>query len=101
MRAESGGSGHSNLIHDVHRSAYAHGVAPNNGFFIDEGSKGFFFESNVVHHTSGKSVRFNQCQRDWHTWRDNHFGPEAEVKKSGAAIIAKAFKEKFKDQSGS
>ncbi len=31
----------------VHRSAYAHGGAPNNGFFIDEGSKGFLFESNV------------------------------------------------------
>ena len=53
-----------NLIHDVHRSAYAHGGAPNNGFFIDEGSKGFLFESNVVHATSGESVRFNQCQRE-------------------------------------
>jgi len=62
-----------NLIHDVHRSAHAHGGAPNNGFFIDEGSKGFLFESNVVHKTSGESVRFNQCQRDWHTWKGNAF----------------------------
>jgi hypothetical protein len=66
-----------NLIHDVHRSAYAHGGAPNNGFFIDEGSKGFLFESNVVHRTSGESVRFNQCQREWHTWRGNAFDGDA------------------------
>ncbi|MCX6922349.1 MAG: right-handed parallel beta-helix repeat-containing protein [Verrucomicrobia bacterium] len=62
-----------NLIHNVHRSAYAHGGAPNNGFFIDEGSKGFLFESNVVYETSGTSVRFNQNQRDWHTWKSNSF----------------------------
>jgi hypothetical protein len=29
-----------NHLHDVHRSCYAQG-APNNGTFIDEGSKGF------------------------------------------------------------
>jgi len=66
-----------NLIHDVHRSAFAHGGAPNNGFFIDEGSKGFLFESNVVHATSGESVRFNQCQREWHTWKGNAFDGDA------------------------
>jgi hypothetical protein len=37
-----------NYLHDVHRSRFAHGGAPNNGFFIDEGSKGFLFESNVI-----------------------------------------------------
>lgn len=62
-----------NLIHDVPRSAFAHGGAPNNGFFIDEGSKGFLFESNVVHATSGASVRFNQNQREAHTWKANSF----------------------------
>jgi hypothetical protein len=62
-----------NRIHDVPRSRYAHGGAPNNGFFIDEGSKGFLFESNVVTATSGDSVRFNQCQREWHDWRGNQF----------------------------
>jgi hypothetical protein len=66
-----------NLIHDVHRSAYAHGGAPNNGFFIDEGSKGFLFESNVVHATSGGALRFNQNQREWHTWKNNAFDAEA------------------------
>jgi len=62
-----------NHIHDVPRSAYAQGGAPNNGFFIDEGSKGFRFESNVVHATSGGAVRFNQCEREWHSWENNHF----------------------------
>lgn len=78
-----------NYFHDVHRSRYAQG-APNNGMFIDEGSKGFLFEQNVIHDTAAELVRFNQCQRDWHTWRDNHFGSAAEVKESGRAIIAQA-----------
>ncbi len=66
-----------NYIHDVHRSRFAHGGAPNNGFFVDEGSKGFLFESNVVHNTSGEPVRFNQNQREGHEWKDNRFGPDA------------------------
>jgi hypothetical protein len=76
-----------NHIHNVHRSAYAHGGAPNNGFFIDEGSKGFLFESNVVHGTSGRSVRFNQNQREWHTWINNGFDEAVTP-----AIIAEAAK---------
>jgi hypothetical protein len=78
-----------NHIHDVHRSRYAQG-APNNGMFIDEGSKGFLFEKNVIYNTAAEHVRFNQCSRDWHTWRDNHFGEPAAVKESGKAIIAEA-----------
>ena len=78
-----------NHLHDAHRSRYAQG-APNNGMFIDEGSKGFLFERNVIYNTAAELVRFNQCSRDWHTWRDNHFGPEAEVKKAGQEIIAQA-----------
>jgi hypothetical protein len=66
-----------NLILGVHRSAYAHGGAPNNGFFIDEGSKGFRFESNAAYKTSEESVHSNQCQREWHTWNGNSFGGEA------------------------
>ena len=57
----------SNHITDVHRSAYAYGGAPNNGFFVDEGSNGFLLEANVVDRTSGHAVRFHQCQREWHT----------------------------------
>ena len=75
-----------NHIHDVHRSAYAQGGAPNNGFFVDEGSKGFLFESNVVYATSGEPVRFNDCQREWHEWKGNFFG-DKESKEEGAQEI--------------
>ncbi len=59
-----------NHLHDVHRSRFCQ-AAPNNGMFIDEGSKGFHFERNVIYKTSAEPVRFNQCQRGWHTWKDN------------------------------
>lgn len=78
-----------NHLHDAHRSRYAQG-APNNGMFIDEGSKGFLFQENVIYSTAAELVRFNQCQREWHTWKDNHFGEPAAVKQSGKDIIAKA-----------
>jgi hypothetical protein len=78
-----------NHLHDAHRSQFAQG-SPNNGMFIDEGSKGFLFEQNVIYNTSAQLVRFNQCQKDWHTWRDNHFGEAAVVTQSGKDIIAKA-----------
>jgi hypothetical protein len=29
-------------------------------------------EANHVYDTSAELVRFNDCRRDWHTWRDNH-----------------------------
>jgi len=79
----------ANHLHDVNRSPMAQG-APNNGMFIDQGSKGYLFEQNVIYDTSAQHVRFNQCQHDWHTWKDNHFGPEAQVKESGKEIIARA-----------
>ena len=62
-----------NLIHDVHRSPYTHGGAPNNGIFFDQGSKGFLVEGNMIYNTSGQPIRFNQCNEAWHTWRDNAF----------------------------
>lgn len=62
-----------NHIHDVRRSRFAQ-AAPNNGMFIDEGSKGFLFEKNVIYSTAAQAVRFNQCRREWHTWRGNQFG---------------------------
>jgi len=62
-----------NHIHDVRRSPFAQ-AAPNNGMFIDEGSKGFLFERNVIYKTAHQPVRFNQCRREWHTWRHNRFG---------------------------
>ena len=76
-----------NHIHDVHRSPLAQ-AAPNNGMFIDEGSKGFLFERNVIYRTHAEPVRFNQCSRDWHTWRDNHFEGEEEPSALEEAIAA-------------
>jgi hypothetical protein len=78
-----------NHLHDVHRSFMAQG-APNNGMFIDEGSKGFHFERNVIHDTAAEPIRFNQCERDWHTWNDNFIGRDAVASKGGAETIAQA-----------
>ena len=77
-----------NHIHNVDRSAFAHGGAPNNGLFIDHGSKGLVFDSNVVHATSGDTVRFNKNQSDWHEWKSNFLG-DLEAKKSDAKAIIK------------
>ena len=65
-----------NHLHDVKRSPFCQ-AAPNNGMFIDEGSKGFHFERNVIYATAQEPVRFNQCARDWHTWKDNVEGGPA------------------------
>jgi len=61
-----------NLIHDIRRSADA-GGAPNNGIFLDQGSKGFVIEDNVIFDTSGEAVRLGQSQMDWHVWKNNKF----------------------------
>ena len=78
-----------NHLHDVHRSQFAQG-APNNGMFIDQGSKGYLFEKNVIYDTSAELVRFNECQRDWHTWRDNHFGEREKVLAAGKETVDNA-----------
>ena len=62
-----------NLIHDVHRSKTAIG-SPNNGFFIDHGSKGYHFEHNIVFDTAGEPLRFHKSEHTLHTWADNHLG---------------------------
>jgi hypothetical protein len=61
-----------NHIHDIKRSQFAYG-AQNNGFFIDEGSKGYLFEQNVVYDTSGDAVRFHRSKPEWHQWNSNFF----------------------------
>lgn len=66
-----------NHIYRVLRSSYAHGGAPNNGIYLDEGSKGFLVANNVVYDTSGEPVRLNENKMQWHTWRDNHLGQAA------------------------
>ena len=63
-----------NLLYDVHRSDFAHGGAPNNGIFFDEGSKGFLVEDNIIYNTSGEPIRFNQTGPENLTFNNNHFG---------------------------
>ncbi len=75
-----------NWIYNVYRSAYAHGGAPNNGIFFDEGSMGFLVEDNVINQTSGHPIRFNQNKKEWHTWRTNSFG-EPEIDPRLQAMI--------------
>ena len=50
-----------------------------------KGARDFLFESNVVHKTSSESVGFNQCQREWHTWKGNAFDGEATPVRISAA----------------
>jgi hypothetical protein len=61
-----------NLIHDIRRSADA-GGSPNNGIFLDQGSKGFVIEDNVIFDTAGQAVRISHDQKDWHVWKNNKF----------------------------
>ncbi len=63
-----------NLMHGVRRSKHAFGSAPNNGIFFDQGSKGFLVVGNVIYDTTDKPIRFNQCKREWQTWRENSLG---------------------------
>jgi hypothetical protein len=68
-----------NVLHDVHRSAFAHGGAPNNGIFFDQGSKGYHVVGNTIYNTSGKPIRFNQTNAGNLTWENNSFGVGPEV----------------------
>ncbi|MFW6163946.1 MAG: right-handed parallel beta-helix repeat-containing protein, partial [Planctomycetota bacterium] len=78
-----------NHIHDVRRSRFNQ-AAPNNGMFIDEGSKGFLFERNVIYATAHQAVRHNQNRPEWHTWRDNHFGDAHKAEAAAQQIVAAA-----------
>ena len=62
-----------NLIHDVARSASAQG-SPCNGLYLDEGSKGFHIEGNIVYQVSGEPLFRHQSEEKWHTWSANYFG---------------------------
>ena len=79
-----------NVIHDVVRNPNTAIGAPNNGFFFDEGSKGFHVEDNVIYKTAGESVRFNQSSRELHTFGLNYFGENA-FYKGRAGGYARAF----------
>ncbi len=69
-----------NHIFNIRRGPYAH-AAPNNGIFLDEGSKGYLIERNLIHDTVGKTVRHNQNSPGGHLWKGNVF-IEGAVKES-------------------
>lgn len=92
-----------NLIYDVHRSSFAHGGAANNGVFLDQGSKGFLVEDNIIYSTSGEPVRFNQCKEDWDIWINNSFGVKPDEAEFPTDIAKRAglqhpFKAQFNSQ---
>ena len=78
-----------NLVHDVERSPIAQGSF-NNGLYLDEGSKGFHVEGNVVYRVSGEPLFFHQSQEDWHTWGANSFGVPPDSPKFPKEAAAKA-----------
>ena len=79
-----------NHIHDVQRSDFTHGGAPNNGIFIDQGSEDFLFDSNVIHTTSGEPIRFNISQEEAHQWKTNWFGDTKSQALAAQKIIQQA-----------
>lgn len=50
-----------NHIHSVHRSKL-NAAAPNNGFFFDEGSKGYLVEGNIVYDTAFSPLRGHRAR---------------------------------------
>jgi hypothetical protein len=50
----------------------------------------------VVHKTSGASVRFNQCQREWHTWKENAFDGDATAARIAAAAESAGLEPAYK-----
>ena len=75
-----------NLVHD------SRGI----GIYLDEGSKGFLVERNVVYKT-GQDLKLNGCERSWQTFTDNTFGEHAFY--NGKVGVAQSFaNERFSDE---
>ncbi len=85
-----------NLLHGVRIGGYAGGAVCNNGIFMDQGSKGFRVEDNVIFDVDQQRgarntpVRFNQCRRDMHTWADNTFVTGDDMPEAGKKLRDKA-----------
>ncbi len=87
-----------NHIHDVDR---LHGRAEQNGMFIDEGSKGYLIEGQVIYRVFGGSViRFNKSEASWHEFRNNSFGigpddPEFPAARAAEAGLEPAYRKRL------
>lgn len=62
----------NNEIHDILRSELNH-ASPNNGMFIDEGSKGYLVEGNHIYRVSHTCIRGHRAAGV--ELRNNHFEP--------------------------
>ncbi|MCP4454384.1 MAG: right-handed parallel beta-helix repeat-containing protein, partial [Planctomycetes bacterium] len=85
-----------NLMHGVRIGGYAHGTVCNNGIFLDQGSKGFLVEDNVIYDVDQKAgaknsaIRFNVSHRDWHIWINNAFDTADEAPEAAKGLAEKA-----------
>ncbi len=70
LGAQPGSTIEKNLIHGVKHFS---GVAPCNGMFIDEGSRGWHFAQNIIYDTADGPVRHNQNRPEDQTWGQNYF----------------------------
>lgn len=77
----------ANLIHAVKHFS---GVAPCNGLFIDEGSRGWHLVDNIVYDTADGPVRHNQNRPEDQTWGQNYFDIQPGAPDFPQAIAAAA-----------
>ncbi len=88
-----------NHLHDIRRSRYAI-AAPNNGIFLDEGSKGFLIQRNVIYNTAGKPIRHNRNKPEGHTWKDNVLLPGPASKAQRARVSPAGLQPKWVEALG-
>jgi len=85
-----------NLMHGVRIGGNAHGTVCNNGIFLDQGSKGFLLEDNVIYDVDQKAgarnsaIRFNVSNRDWHIWINNAFDTADQAPEAAKGLAEKA-----------
>lgn len=85
-----------NLLHGVRISGYGGGQVCNNGIFLDEGSKGFLLEDNVIYDVDQRpgaknaAVRFNRSQEAWQIWINNSISTEDQASEAAQGLVGKA-----------
>jgi len=85
-----------NLMHGVRIGGYAAGAVCNNGIFLDQGSKGFLVEDNVIYDVDqqagarNSAIRFNQSSRDWQIWINNSFDTADQAPEATKMLAEKA-----------
>jgi len=85
-----------NLLHGVRIGGFAGGSICNNGIFLDEGSKGFLIEDNVIYdlqqqpNARNMPIRFHRSKHEWHIWINNTFQTDAIPPEAAKALAEKA-----------